>query len=567
LFFYGFFKNKILRPVKNLSGQVFPFLLICIAALILGASIAISAGKSAITKTNVSNGADACSLAAGSIWASAFNNLVTLNKEMQDYYVSSLASYTYLYVLAEEYGDEAAYLTQLAKNKSDAALNKFYSGEDCTEWTQFEEGSKLDSSSEELNFDSSGELNTSEFEDKIDAARAAWIAAHFFNARSVLAFYMIRLTDNFKQSQFSNYCAARSSMDQAITQARSTGIQYAFSNSGTSSRAKDGDAFNSWLGSNQYEKNDSFNNPSSETNYNWQWQSKCGTSECGATVIVDMPKLTVYKLKHTFKNYPDEKTLNISSDILNLVDLDGETSVSEDPFNLQGYYGLAIIMLGIEETLAENAIEAHKIWQVTVQADYDPNNPTFGAARECCEATDPVCDAKTLYYDPLRTRASALREIQGDASAALEAVLNDGGLSVKTLMADDAVTFDHVWNTAASGLFEDGFFEGEGGEASSVLCNNYNQVTGDNFDQATFTSFIEDIPSIIYLGEDPVFEGPPEAWQTKCSVKSYCSNIYNERSDSCSGSSAMSTSTSEFQGEGVLKDLIDSYETQIIGTT
>jgi hypothetical protein len=132
-------------------------------------------------------------------------------------------------------------------------------------------------------------------------------------------------------------------------------------------------------------------------------------------------------------------------------------------------------------------------------------------------------------------------------------------------MADDTKTYDYVWNTAASGLFEDDFFEGE--EASSVLCNDYDQVTGDSSTQEAFISFIEEMPLIIYIGEDPVFDGPPEAWQTKCSVTSYCSNIYSERSDSCSGSSATSTSTSEFHGEGVLKDLLDSYETQIIGVT
>lgn len=566
MFFYIFFKNKIFRPGKVSSGQIFPFLLICIAALILGASIAISAGKSAITKTNVSNGADACSLAAGSVWASAFNNLVTQNKEMQDYYALSLAYYTYFYVLAGEYGEEGAVLAQLAKDKSDAALAQFYSGSDCTEWTQFYRGYELDYSDEELIFDPDN-FDTSEFENQIDASRAAEMAAHFFNARYVVAFYMYKLTNNFKQSQLSSYCAARSSMDQAITQARSTGIQYAFSNSGTSSRAQNGDAFNAWLGSSQYEKSDSFSNPSSETNYNWQWQSKCGTSECGATVIVDMPKLTIYKLKHTVKNYPDEKTLNISSDILNLVTLnDGSTSVSEDPFNLQGYYELADIMLKMQGILADlGRLRAYVIWQTTTEHEYDESNPSLGAARRCCDATDPPCDAKTLYYDPLRESASDLRSDQSNASAALEAVLNDGGLSVKTLMADDTKTYDYVWNTAASGLFEDDFFEGE--EASSVLCNDYDQVTGDSSTQEAFISFIEEMPLIIYIGEDPVFDGPPEAWQTKCSVTSYCSNIYSERSDSCSGSSATSTSTSEFHGEGVLKDLLDSYETQIIGVT
>ncbi|MDD3345816.1 MAG: hypothetical protein PHO34_05280 [Candidatus Omnitrophica bacterium] len=558
--------NKGFCPAGKPAGQVFPLLLIFIVILIVGAKIAISAGKSAISKTNVSNGADACSLAAGSVMAGAFNELAIENRDMDEYYDYALANYHYLYNFLHEcegiadfsgYSDEGKTYAQQAKNKAYEALAKIDTTEEyCAIWVNQQQGA---------------EKNFSESEDVIGAASFALTSAHFFYASYVLAYYLQQITDSFKQSQVANYCQARNLMDDSIEQAKDVGMQYAFNNSGTSSRSPNSDKFSYWMGTGKYKDDASFQDTTSNSTYDWNWDSKCGTSTCGATVTLEMPKLTDYKLRYTNKAYPDDKTFNIPSDVLNLIEFE-ETSISDDPFNQIAYKALTVIMVCIYNNLAINATEGQDIYQLTVYA------------QECCDAVDPPCDAHPNYYDPATNKKQALTTKQESVCAALDAILKNSDasssdLTIATLYSRDADTYKNVWLTEA-GLFVD----------SGEICGSYETLTGSvsdadealggfqegeaGYDEANsafegasneLTSFYEDTPMIINIGDDPVFEGPPAAWQTKCSVSSFCENLYNEREETCSPYSATtSTSTAEFHGEGVLKDFKDNYETQIV---
>lgn len=311
MFFSWFARNKHFKQGDNLSGQIFPFLLICIVGLLVAVGVTISAGKSAITKTCASNAVDAGSLAAASGWAGAFNELVTRNKEMKDYYLLNRSYYMILYNLAQGY---------LTDNSGDNALD--YSKD-----------------TEEL-------VRTEEY---VNAAKQALESAECIQAFYVLTYYMQALTDNFKSNQTGNYCNSRFFMDQSIKEAKSTGLSYAFSNSCTESRTS-GDSFNYWLGTGKF--NDS-------SSYKWESGTQIDGKTpkyCGITVTLTQPEIATYKLIHTTWNYPEKKELKIGP--IECITFPGR-SYPEDPFNFRASLGLKEIMTTIKTFLEDNAeIEA-----------------------------------------------------------------------------------------------------------------------------------------------------------------------------------------------------------------
>ncbi|MDD5130705.1 MAG: hypothetical protein PHS66_06655 [Candidatus Omnitrophica bacterium] len=586
-------KNKKFKQQNSLSGQIFPLLLICIAALIVAAKISISAGKGAVNKTSVSNGADACSLAAGSVWAAAFNNLVTKNQEMENYYIYALASYTYLYSLADDEGEEFTGYTRqgikfldLAQAQANSALAEIKIRGDVCErgvaggkiWTHQKEGA-------DFNAKEGDNENDSPDSTDIRAAGAAFLAARFFLGRAVLAYYMQFLTSTFKQNQIAKYCNARASMDQAFEDAKATGIQYAFENSGTSGKSPNGDAFSLWLGTGKYKDDPSFQDTSTNATYNWKWDSKCGTSECGATVILDTPKITDYKLRRTLLPFPSEYTFSVPAEVLAL-ELDAikdvELDITDDPFHAQAYLYLTTIMAEISARLQDYSILGRESWQATKNA------------QSCCETVDDdpnaesTCDtAIKTYYDNAQIYVNTLLNGQTEPSfvagqtkmcAALDVLVQGGGLCsgacgnlllARSLQASDKYTFNDVWNTEGWTTTES--LSTESGET----CTSYDDLTAaqeaagadDESAGKAVTDFMKTVPMFIAIGDEPVFEGPPAPWQNKCSITSYCNNIYSSGTNSCGGSATTSTSTSEFQGEGALKTFDDKYETEIISTS
>jgi flagellar basal body-associated protein FliL len=589
LFFCWFAKNKRFDPKKGLSGQIFPFLLICIAALIVAAGVAVSAGKSAINKTRVSNAADAGALAAGSGWSAAFNELAVKNEEMQTYYEDERLAYNVLHLAAQSYLDSAiSYTKEAERLANEAYLSIMVPLSDCEEWPQFSTASSINGlqsgwiweeyfSNEEKDFDFIPILGT--------ASGEAFFAKEYLLAFVILTYYMETLSSNFKSGQLGNYCGARNLMDKSIVQAKKAGIIYAFSNSGTSARAPDGDAFSFWLGTDQYQDKSTFGDTTTDSTYKWQWDSKCGTSECGTTVNFEMPILTAYKIKHAKWNYPEDKTLSFPSAIKDLWDnlliIDfTNLDLSEDYFNFTGSLVLAEIMLPISFFLAENALISKKIYDLSVEGKACCDAATTDEERAACVTTYYTPAYKLWNTDRIPDDSvendGGLFNVQGLVSNALSALIKEDAsyLSAFALKSLDNDIYNNMWQSVAAA--EGNAFLSD----TDTLCADMQGVflTDDvdeileiradaSADEGDSTLEIQDVPMIVSLGDDPEFEGPPAAWQVKCSVTSFCSNIYSEHYDNCSGSASTSTSTAEFQGEGELKSFTDEYNTEIIAVS
>lgn len=93
MFFNWFTKNK---------GQILPFLIIIIAIFLAAAAITSKIGQTAIKYTCTANSADACSLAAASVWAYALSELQSINQEL---YANYADFYGQLTALVAERGD------------------------------------------------------------------------------------------------------------------------------------------------------------------------------------------------------------------------------------------------------------------------------------------------------------------------------------------------------------------------------------------------------------------------------------------------------------------------------
>lgn len=526
MFFYWRAGYKHFKQGDNLSGQIFPFLLICIVGLLVAVGISIRAGSSAKSRTCVSNAADAGSLAVGSGAAGAFNELVTRNKEMEDYYLLNLAYYTILHELAQGYLDEGIDFSEEAQSLAYTALNYINTpvkspDSDCTVWMHQKNGA---------------DTNTL-------AALQVLEARKCFRAFNILTIYMQYLTDNFKINQTGNYCNDRVFMDQSLKDAKSTGFSYAFSNSCTSSRAPDGDAFGLWLGTSKYKDDPSFEKTPSEATYKWTWPSKCGISECGITVTLDLPEITSYKLKHTKWNYPEKKSLIAEVIPFVFAGPDGEDYLvvsddpenPDDPFNYWASLCLSDIMDDIHSGLMKYAEDGMKIYDASVEQT------------KCCP------DLACKDFSPLYEAATTLANMYKCLYEGLDALNKEkaGILSARILKTLDQSIFDNVWHEDKDYKVSDNF--------SSETCEDVQ----DYIDESGYPGLM-----IIDINDEPEFLGPPNPWQTKCTVTSFCNNIhvFSDNMDKCVNSATTRTSTSEFHGKGELKTFEDNYEAEIIGT-
>lgn len=263
MFFLYSFKNKHFGKKGKLQGQVFPFLLICIVALIIAAKISISAGKAATNKTCAATSADACSLAAGSVAATAFNTLVEDSLSLENDYIWYREN-----LFLELYNALGEFIV-LGDGLLVSAINNV-SG---------------------LNFAA--------------AANDAHDAALNYGGAAAIVKYMEMLTENFEIIQSDNLCAYVSNLDDSLLQAESTGISYGFSNSCTASLSGDSDSFDFWLTTGRHagETGSGSTDPVSGTRtYSWEGS---GGQGCSSSVTALVPKIASHFIKATENAYPD----------------------------------------------------------------------------------------------------------------------------------------------------------------------------------------------------------------------------------------------------------------------
>ncbi|MCX5693766.1 MAG: hypothetical protein NT014_01330 [Candidatus Omnitrophica bacterium] len=501
-----------------MAGQVFPFLLICIVALAVAVGMSRSARNSAISKTNVSNAADACSITAGSYWAGGFNDLVEKNLEMNAYYDQYAGYYKALHTLAYGVDGNGGYLDKAYLNTLDAHLS-----------TQWASNALTDGGSDCANLVSDKSNAESHY---YWAKYYALESARYFGAIWVLARYMQNLTDNFKYNQAQAYCNARSSMEDSIENAKLKGTHYAFVNSGTASRSPSGDAFNLFLGTNKYNESPSFGNTTSELTYDWQWPSKCGTSKGGTTVTFTQPKIKAQKVQHTISPYPVLTDFDVDENVQNFAGV-GENGegrllvVNDDIFNLYSSRALATAMVNIYFNLGDfdNRLSGNDSIEFCINNGCCPD-----ATVTDCVTAFATCLSNTRRAPPsgvnLFTLIKALNAIHNSSSK--------NSLSVYGLRMAAKDILDNVW-TIDTGNF-----------SLSDSCNDVQGLA----DNAPADSQVDITKSLIIVGLGDEPELDPSLWQTECTVTAFYTNIYNKRKDTCGSSSATSSSTSEFHGDG-----------------
>lgn len=81
-------------------GQLTPFFIVLITALVIAALVTINIGKVALNKTYVANASDAGSLAGASVMASVFNNIAVANSQMKVAYQDFVTATAVLYAAA-----------------------------------------------------------------------------------------------------------------------------------------------------------------------------------------------------------------------------------------------------------------------------------------------------------------------------------------------------------------------------------------------------------------------------------------------------------------------------------
>ncbi len=279
MFFFWFAKNKQFNQENNLSGQIFPFLLVVLVILLVAAVATINIGRVSLDKTCSANAADAGALAAASAWASAFNVLTEINRDQLEFeFDQNYYTYGQLYLAADKYLDEA--ITDAAAASAAAIAAAVFASDPpkCVIfWWNGVAASVFDATASWMAFEAS------------TSTQAFSIAAQFMQS----------LTDSFHEQQWSNYCSARDFMDSSYINARKTGLSYAFSNGCISSKLSDSqnDAFSAWM--------------SAEGPYNdgtYTWQDKIPQPHT-VKATLDLPKISSYTLQHTQSNYSQISSL------------------------------------------------------------------------------------------------------------------------------------------------------------------------------------------------------------------------------------------------------------------
>lgn len=241
--------------------------------LLVAAIATINIGRVSLDKTCSANAADAGSLAAASVWASAFNVLSEINKDqIKTWFDLNYWTYGQLYFEADKYLNEAINYSLAASVAAAAALAVASSPPVCYEiWFYGIAAAVLDGTASALCFE----------------------AFQSTAAFSVCIQFMQSLTDSFYQQQWKNYCDARSYMEDSYINARKIGLSYAFSNSCISSKLSDAqnDAFSAWMDG---------KGPYNDGTYSWE--DKLSQPHT-VSATLDLPNITSYELQHTKGSY------------------------------------------------------------------------------------------------------------------------------------------------------------------------------------------------------------------------------------------------------------------------
>jgi len=266
--------------------------LIVLVILLVAAIATINIGRVSLDKTCSANAADAGSLAAASVWASAFNVLTEINKDqIKTWFDLNYFTYGVLYNEADSYLNDAIRDALLASTAAAASLAVASSPVTCREiWFYGIAAAVLDGTASVLCFEAS--QSTAAF--------------------SICIQFMKSLMDSFYEQQWKNYCDARSYMEDSYINARKTGLSYAFSNSCISSKLSDAqnDAFSVWMSSKSAYGNDGdpFNGTAYVIDSDGKFSRTCNwldklSQKHTVSATLELPNITSYELQHTVGSY------------------------------------------------------------------------------------------------------------------------------------------------------------------------------------------------------------------------------------------------------------------------
>jgi hypothetical protein len=381
---------------KKFSGQAFPFLLIGIVVLIIAATTAITVFKTVRIKTCADNGTDAGALAAGSVLASAFNELCFKNKAMYEYYVTTRGYYSTLNQLANTYFREGEVYSKVAGRKIGEALPSVYGGL-CVEWAWLEEAV------DKLN-EGGGGINS--------AAEYAREAAKCISAAAILQYYMEALTYNFKWTQLGNYCEAVGFISEESSRAKDMGIQYAAENS---CPADDG----SW--------------------------------GAAGSITIDLPILEYYDLKHTFWNYPKKNFLVLEPIYCAfegyMINVAGK-SFSDDPFNAGAADLLATVYFKIADALEAASSGVAGVWGMTIGAYWKPGPCCVGSEEPPPGCVNGCVNECSFNVGEARRKIGALNNFLACVKNSLVNLESGGSVSINTLLNINQEIWQNVWKDA-----------------------------------------------------------------------------------------------------------------------
>jgi len=390
LFFAWFSENKQFKKRNGVSGQITPFLLVVLVILLIAAIATINIGRVSLDKTCSANAADAGSLAAASIYATAFNNLAQANANMEDSFdIAYISNYEVTYLEAQDYMNEAIMYTLVAIALMESAIGGYPTM--CSVW-----GTGL----------------------RIAAIETAAALALEQAYQALLAFnycvqVMESITESFHESQWKAFCNSVVSMDSAYESSYNSGFTYAFSNSCISSKLSDtqNDEFSLWMSSFTADSGSIDDwilaKPAKDGVYTWQDKV---AQEHTVTVTLDLPKITSYEVQHTTGSY---------SEIIDLLD----DVISQSSL-------VAGILNSTAIALAQMAVGFILVVAYTVIMVINCG---------CCSAQNyGCCAAQWLWYG----RAISSVKVLSIAHLLAEAVIAAGLVSIYLLQSNNDEAYD-----------------------------------------------------------------------------------------------------------------------------
>ncbi len=385
-------------------------MLVVLVILLVAAIATINIGRVSIDKTCSANAADAGSLAAASVWASAFNVLTEINHDqIKKWFNENYYTYGQLYFEADSYLNEAINYALAASAAASAALAVASIPPNCGEiWVAGIAAAVLDGTASVLCFE----------------------AFQSTEAFSVCIQFMQSLTDSFHEQQWKNYCDAGKYMEDSYINARETGLSYVFSNSCISSKLSDAqnDAFSAWMSSKSAYGNagDSFNGTAYVIDSDGKISRACNwldkiPQQHTVTATLDVPEITSYELQHTKGSYSQ------ISDLLDGLISHSQTisvALNSTGVSLGATAALFIVVFGLSVT-------AFFVWRCCVASCAAVHCPCC----VCCPAMSFWC---SLLYGTYKYTLLAQSYITSALAALIAAA---GALSLYLLKSDNDTAF------------------------------------------------------------------------------------------------------------------------------